>query len=574
MPFFAEQAKLYKTPASLGTVVASLRGYFRWRSSQGSHTHALQGAVSYGANWQLSSLPQSLHPAEIEQLVAALGHPGASMRRADAMVRCALDLGLRIGEIARLDLDDIDWDAGTVTLRRTKGRRADVLPLPATTGNAIVAYLRNERPKTAHRRIFASHKAPRERLHMRGRGGQDDPRSVRQGGSAIHARTPAAAHHGQPPLGWRLAAQGSRRRLASSIAEHYVDLRQARQPTPAAGCSTLAWVAKLLQLGEEAMNPRLTDLVESYLAERRRLGFELRSAAYSLRSFAQYVARSSHCAPLTAELMTRWAREECRGGGELRAWAKRLRQLRPFARWLLQFEPQTEVPDDTVLGRRPRRGTPHIYSGAEVADLLSASRRLVPRSGLRPLVYETLFGLIASAGLRVSEALALCIRDVDLQQGVLTIRLTKFGKSRAVPLHPSTTDALRAYQVRRDLAGASTLDDQPFFISTRVDVFGQPLAGHQVRLVFAGLRRELGWANRGTHHAPRIHDLRHTFVVRRVQLWQQDGIDVDQALLSLSTYVGHANITDTYWYMQAVPELMATAARSFEACMPSETHHA
>lgn len=161
--FFAEQAKLYKTPASLGTVVASLRGYFRWRSSQGSHTHALQGAVSYGANWQLSCLPQSLHPAEIEQLVAALGHPGASMRRADAMVRCALDLGLRIGEIARLDLDDIDWDAGTVTLRRTKGRRADVLPLPATTGNAIVAYLRNERPKTAHRRIFASHKAPRER---------------------------------------------------------------------------------------------------------------------------------------------------------------------------------------------------------------------------------------------------------------------------------------------------------------------------------------------------------------------------------------------------------------------------
>jgi site-specific recombinase XerD len=161
--FFAAQAKNYKAPTSLGAVVSALRGYFRWRATLGDRTHALVGALAYPANWQLASLPKSLEPAEVEQLEAALGQSGPSMLRADAMVRCMLDLGLRSGEVARLSLDDIDWDAGTITLRRTKGRREDVMPLPEATGQAIAAYLRGERPKTQHRMVFARHMTPRER---------------------------------------------------------------------------------------------------------------------------------------------------------------------------------------------------------------------------------------------------------------------------------------------------------------------------------------------------------------------------------------------------------------------------
>jgi len=161
--FFADQAKNYKTPSSLGVVVSSLRSYFRWRATLGDRTHALVGALAYPANWQLASLPKSLEPAEVEQLEAALGQSGPSMLRADAMVRCMLDLGLRSGEVARLSLDDIDWDAGSITLRRTKGRREDVMPLPEATGQAIAAYLRDERPKTQHRMVFARHMTPRER---------------------------------------------------------------------------------------------------------------------------------------------------------------------------------------------------------------------------------------------------------------------------------------------------------------------------------------------------------------------------------------------------------------------------
>jgi site-specific recombinase XerD len=160
--FFAQQAKLYSKPASAGAVVAALRGYFRYRASLGDAVHGVIGAVSYPANWQLASLPKTLTAEEVAQLGGSLGQPGRSLRRADAIVRCALDLGLRSGEIARLSLDDIDWRGGTITLRHTKGRREDVLPLPAATGEVIAAYLKDERPKTGNRAVFVRHIAPRD----------------------------------------------------------------------------------------------------------------------------------------------------------------------------------------------------------------------------------------------------------------------------------------------------------------------------------------------------------------------------------------------------------------------------
>lgn len=160
--FFAQQAKLYSKPANAGTVVATLRGYFRYRASLGDAVHGLIGVLSYPANWQLSSLPKTLTAEEVEQLISSLGKPGRSMRRADAIVRCALDLGLRSGEVARISLDDINWRAGTITLRHTKGRREDVLPLPVATGKAIAAYLKHERPTTSNRAVFVRHVAPRD----------------------------------------------------------------------------------------------------------------------------------------------------------------------------------------------------------------------------------------------------------------------------------------------------------------------------------------------------------------------------------------------------------------------------
>ena len=308
--------------------------------------------------------------------------------------------------------------------------------------------------------------------------------------------------------------------------------------------------------------------VERYLAERRRLGFGLRSPAYALRGFARYVQSVGHHGPLTVEIMADWARRDSHGSSDPHTWARRIKQLRPFTRWLQQFEPRTEVPDDAIFGRLPERQAPHIYSEGEIVDLLAAARGLGPNPGLRGMIFETMFGLIACTGLRISEALALRNEDVDLARGMLTIHQTKFAKSRQVPLHHSTIHSLRRYRSARDLSGESTQAHAPFFIGTRGRRRGLPLGERQVHRVFADLRKHLGWRNRGTHHAPRIHDLRHSFVVNRIMRWHVQGIDIDQAMLSLSTYVGHAMVTNTYWYLSAVPELMGLAAERFESFMP------
>jgi integrase len=254
--------------------------------------------------------------------------------------------------------------------------------------------------------------------------------------------------------------------------------------------------------------------VEQYLVERRRLGFSGRSEKYPLRSFAKYVQAIGHRGSLTIEVMANWARCDSHGSNDPLTWARRLKKLRTFLRWLQQFEPRTEVPDDSVFGRLPERLSPHIYSDQEIIDLLAAARRLGPAPGLRGAVYETLFGLIASTGMRISEALGLRNDDVDLKYGMLSIHQTKFGKSRQVPLHPSAVEALRRYRWIRDLAGDFAQEDAPLFIGTRGRRRGLPLDSRQVHRVFIALREQLGWRNRGAHHAPRIHDLRHNSETR------------------------------------------------------------
>jgi len=168
--------------------------------------------------------------------------------------------------------------------------------------------------------------------------------------------------------------------------------------------------------------------------------------------------------------------------------------------------------------------------------------------------------LLAATGLRLSEALSLQRGDVDLANGLLTLRKTKFNRSRMVPLHASTTRALANYASVRDRAIPAPLQAEMFLLSTR----GIQLDCRTVEYTFARLRQQLGWKARGHHAAPRIHDLRHAFICNRLLAWYQEGVDVNSAILSLSTYVGHTQVTDTYWYLTGIPELMTIAAQRFE----------
>ena len=313
------------------------------------------------------------------------------------------------------------------------------------------------------------------------------------------------------------------------------------------------------------MSARVTLLarVEQYLAERRQLGFKLRSMGHGLPNFARYVATTGHHGPLTVELMADWARQAKAGHGDRATLARRLKVLRPFTAWLRQFDPATEVPDEAVFGRVPGRMTPHVYREPEIVELLAAASQLRPEGGLRPAVMETLFGLVACTGLRISEALGLLDADVDLRASVLTIRQSKLGKTRLVPLHPSAVEALAHYRTLRSRHVRAT-SELPFFVASRGQLLGQAVGDRQVHRVFCDLRRQLGWVDRGSHGTPRIHDLRHSFAVRRLVLWHEQGEDINQHMLALSTYLGHVKVSSTYWYLTGVPELMGLLGQAFE----------
>lgn len=307
----------------------------------------------------------------------------------------------------------------------------------------------------------------------------------------------------------------------------------------------------------------VTARVEQYLAERRRLGFELEHMEQSLVRFASYIKACRHRGPLTVELMASWARQAKGGRGDRATWARALRMLRPFTRWLQQFEPATEVPDEAIFGPIPGRVTPHIFRDEEIAALVEAAGRIGPPMSPRGAVMQTLFGLIACTGLRISEALTLLDSDVDLKAGVLSIRRSKFGKSRFVPLDPGAVAALVRYREER-VRYVRADPEQPFFIATRGRLLGQAIGDRQAHRIFDQLRRQLGWVARGGHGNARIHDLRHSFAVRRLLRWHQEGADIHEHMLALSTYMGHAKISNTYWYLTGVPELMQLVGKRFE----------
>ena len=298
--------------------------------------------------------------------------------------------------------------------------------------------------------------------------------------------------------------------------------------------------------------------VQDYLRQRRQLGFAMKSPATELMRFARFADARGHQGALTQELLLEWAHEPVRRTGTVTG-ARRIEIVRPFAAYYRQFEVDTEIPVLDILGRGHTRRAPHIYTDAEVQQLLDRAQHLTPRGGLRPLMYRTLFGLIAATGLRLSEALTLQVADVDLNGATLTVRQTKFHKSRCVPLHASVVQALSEYRQRRDQSadpGASAA----FFVSH----VGATLPVRTVENVFARMRPHLGWQARGDHANPRIHDLRHTFAVRRLQRWHEAGVSIDHAMFWLCTYLGHAKISDTYWYLTGVPELMDIVGTKFE----------
>ncbi len=298
----------------------------------------------------------------------------------------------------------------------------------------------------------------------------------------------------------------------------------------------------------------LRDALADYLRVRRRLGFEMPQDGRLLEGFVEFLERAG-AERITTELALMWARMPA--GAHPHRWRQRLGVARGFARYLATIDPASEVPSKDLLpGHRPRIA-PYIYTDAEIAALVTAAGKLRPP--LRGARHQTLIGLLAVTGMRPGEALALDRYDVDLKHGAVHVRAGKRKKQREVALHKSTVSALREYARQRD-ARFPTPSTPAFFISAR----GRRMGRGELNQTFLNLIGEVGLEGRGARRRPRAHDLRHSFAVRTLLDWYQAGENIDRRMPLLSTYLGHVDPASTYWYLEAVPELLELISRRLE----------
>ena len=306
------------------------------------------------------------------------------------------------------------------------------------------------------------------------------------------------------------------------------------------------------------MNNSLRQHAEDYLTMRRSLGFKLTVFEELLFSFIAYM-EDQQATVITTDLAVAWARITPRSTREAR-WSRRLSVVRIFARHLQVFDQDTEIPAADILATGYCRVTPHLYNMAQINQLLAATTHLKPQ--LRRYTWETLIALLSVTGLRAGEACRLDDHDVDLTNGILLVRDSKFAKSRDVPLHESSVTALGDYAKVRDQLRVNTVSPA-FFISGR----GTRLNNCNLDQTFVALREHAGLHASGSDRPPRLHDFRHSFATATMTGWYRAGQDVQACLPLLSTYLGHADPKSTYWYLTGAPELLELATERITGLM-------
>ncbi|HEY6372935.1 MAG TPA: tyrosine-type recombinase/integrase [Candidatus Sulfotelmatobacter sp.] len=300
----------------------------------------------------------------------------------------------------------------------------------------------------------------------------------------------------------------------------------------------------------------LKESIQDYLALRRGLGFKLKKHSRFLEEFVLFLEQAGE-SRITARLALQWATQPQHI--QPAEWAARLSVVRGFARHRSAIDSGTEIPPEGLLPYRPKRAKPYLYSDEQIHQLLEAAKNMPSTHSLQPWTHYCLFGLLAVTGLRISEALNLKSTDVDWSEGILTVRDSKFGKSRLIPLHASSLQVLADYGARRDRLFAHR--KTPYFFCSRRD--GRLDEG-QVRRVFYAISRQIGIRGASASRGPRLHDFRHRFAVQTLLHWHRTGEDVRRRLPILSTYLGHGHVTDTYWYVTGTPELMAEVGQRLD----------
>jgi integrase/recombinase XerD len=294
--------------------------------------------------------------------------------------------------------------------------------------------------------------------------------------------------------------------------------------------------------------------LRQYIDLRRGLGYKLRKHEARLTEFIAYL-EAKFTDRITTKLAIAWATQS--SNGHKHSCFERLSFVRSFATYMSSMDARTEVPPAGVVRRPEIALRPYIYTQDEIARLMAAARNLFSPQKLRCHTYYHLVGLLATTGMRSGEAVRLANSDVNLAEGLITIRESKFGKSRVVPLHPTTVNSLAEYKVRRDVF-LKKAEAPTFFINERRGPIGSP---HKS---FRDIRCAAGLQKTSDGIRPRMHDLRHTFAVQILLGWYRNGADVERNLPILSTFLGHSQVENTYWYLSSTPELLGAACERLE----------
>ena len=308
----------------------------------------------------------------------------------------------------------------------------------------------------------------------------------------------------------------------------------------------------------------ITRQVEEYIEYKRSLGYSLTVPAEELKRFAAFTREIGHNGSLTSDLAIRWAMVKSSYSREY--MATRLETVHTFAKYIIAFDSSAQLPQLGVFGKKSRRVSPYIYTNEEIVLLMAEAKMLFSPDGIRAYTVSAAIGLLRAAGLRISELTLLKNEDVHLEKGYLFINSSKFRKDRIVPLHPSAIQELEKYSYFiAEKLGQRSGDDY-FFVNS----YGREFNIRSFEYAFQ-LIRPILYKDKAHGKVPhiRLYDVRHTFACETIRHWLESGVDVNQKLHLLSTYMGHVKPEDTYWYLSATPDLLAISCKKYETAFGS-----
>jgi site-specific recombinase XerD len=524
---------------SVQTYASALRSFFRFAQAQAWCRQGLAEAIKAPRVFAQETLPCGPGWDDVQRLLATAAGDAPKNIRDRAILLLLAVYGCRAGEVARLRLEDLEWQKELIHIRRSKPSRTQTYPLSRPVGDAILRYLQRVRPPSSHREVFLRLKAPLRPLHAGALWSVVSHR-LRGLGVTLSQYGPHALRHA---CATHLLEQGFTLKQIGSALHQGGPHRAPRRRRPRVGRSTV----------------NLQQLIEQHVTFRQTLGERFKTNAFVLRAFARVIGVSADLSEVRPEQVSAFLA----GVGPITStWHRNYTVLRGLYRYAISRGYAVVSPLPTTVPRRPPAFVPYIYSREELRRLLGAADEIAhPPRWVEPLTLRTILLLLYGAGLRVSEALSLNCSDIDFGSSVVTIRDSKFFKSRLAPLGGPLVGTLRDYAAWRQANHSASDPRSPFFVARN----GTRLRYRGLNRAFLRVRdRALIRRGDGARYQPRMHDLRHTFAVHRLTQWYRQGADVQKLLPHLSVYLGHRRLASTQVYLSMTPELLEQASLRFE----------